>query len=99
MMAGIAIHCGLSVRGAIHRASATKKRSYLKGMFKHPSGTRSMTPDEAFELLLDELSKGHEVLPFSDSCKNWDWKHGCRCAQVARAQAEQVSGNSGDVTP
>jgi hypothetical protein len=56
-------------------------------MFKHPSGTRSMTPDEAFDLLLDELAKGHEMLPFSDACRNWDWKEGCQCGKAARGEA------------
>lgn len=83
---GITIHCGLSVRGAIARASETKKKSHLKGMFKHPTLPRSLTSDEAFDVLLDELAKGHEMLPFSDECNNWDWKTGCGCAKAARGE-------------
>jgi len=57
-------HIGLNVRGALKWP-----KSKLKGLFSHPDGKRSMTPDEAQDLLLDELSKGHEILPFCE-CDN-----------------------------
>lgn len=35
------------------------------------------TPDELKGVFLDELAKGHEVVPIGE-CDNFDWKHGCQ---------------------
>ena len=64
-------HMGISVRGALNWP-----KDMLKNAFDHDDG-RPMTPDEAREVLMDELSKGHENLPVGD-CDNWDWKKGCQ---------------------
>ncbi len=68
------IHVCLSVRGALNWTKAEMKRMA-------PSitvdGKKLRTADEVKNFLLDELSKGHEVLPFGD-CDNFDWKTGCK---------------------
>jgi len=66
------IHASLYVRGFLKGP----KRS-LRNLFKHPDGTRSMTPDEARDVLLDELAKGHEYIPFG-ACDNFDFTSGCK---------------------
>lgn len=66
------VHMGLSVRGAL---TNWKLRDF-RGMFKAEDG-RTMTPQEAKATLLDELSQGHEVIPYG-KCDNWDWKKGCQ---------------------
>jgi len=38
---------------------------------------KRLTAEEAKEYLLDELAKGHEVLPLGE-CTNFDWKTGCK---------------------
>ncbi len=62
----------LSVRGAL---TNWPKRMF-KNMLQHNDG-RSMSADEARATLLDELSKGHEVIPCAD-CDNFDFKKGCQ---------------------
>ncbi len=66
------LHCCLSVRGYIS-APARARRN----LFKHPTEPRNMTPEEARETLMDELAKGHEVLPFGPPCEGFDYKTGC----------------------
>lgn len=65
------IHMCLDVRGFLKNS---KKRDY-KGMFKHDDG-RTMTPDEAKDALLDELAKGHVVIPFGKPCDGFDYSGG-----------------------
>lgn len=48
----------------------------FEGLFKKDDGTL-MTAREARAALLDELSKGHEVIPIGE-CDNFDYKTGCR---------------------
>ncbi|WP_447639533.1 hypothetical protein [Pandoraea norimbergensis] len=65
-------HLCLDVRGAL---TNWKDRDF-KGMFKHDDG-RLMTPAEAKAELLEELSRGHNFIPFS-KCDNFDHKErGC----------------------
>lgn len=40
-----------------------------------PDGTK-FTPEELKAAFLEELSKGHEVIPIGE-CDNFDYKHGC----------------------
>jgi site-specific DNA-cytosine methylase len=68
------IHMCMSVRGAlkmdrrefdrIHRNSCTDDQG------------RTMTPDQVRDYLMDELAKGHEVIPLGE-CDNFDYKTGC----------------------
>lgn len=66
------LHASLDVRSYLK----APKRA-LRGLFKHPSGTRSMTPDEARDVLMDELANGHEYIPVGP-CDNFDFKIGCK---------------------
>jgi hypothetical protein len=63
-------HMAVDVRGML-----TKPLRQFKGMLKHDDG-RTMTPHEAREALLDELSKGRDFLPYG-KCDNFDYKSGC----------------------
>ena len=65
-------HASLDVRSYL---KAPKKS--LRGLFKHPSGTRRMTPEEARDVLMDELAHGHDFIPFGH-CDNFDFKSGCK---------------------
>lgn len=64
-------HMSLCVRGALKWPKAR-----LKKMFLDDAG-KSMTADQARNVLLDELSQGHEVIPMG-KCDNFDFKTGCR---------------------
>jgi hypothetical protein len=35
------------------------------------------TPDRVREALMDELAKGHELVPFGEPCEGFDYKSGC----------------------
>lgn len=63
-------HLALNVKGLIDKP----KRQY-QGLFAHDDG-RPMTPDEAKRYLLDELAKGHDLVPYG-RCDNFDPKKGC----------------------
>ena len=64
-------HMCVSVRGALNRSYRD-----LRGMFRHYDG-RLMTGREVQQVLMDELSKGHEVIPACE-CDNFDYKKGCQ---------------------
>ena len=68
------IHMCMSVRGALNWDKKTMKRN-AKG-FKTNDG-RPMTADQVREALMDELAKGHEVIPLGE-CDNFDFKTGCK---------------------
>lgn len=59
------------VRGALKNWS----RRQLGQMFKRADGRR-MPADDAMNLLLDELAKGHEVIPIGPACKGFDYSGG-----------------------
>lgn len=67
-MASRTIHLSLSVRGALLNWSDRQ----FEGVFSHDDG-RPMTMNEAKNALLDELAKGHEVIPCSPDCDNFDF--------------------------
>ena len=67
------IHMCLSVRGALSWSKAEMKRMAPSMIV---NGKQLKTADEVREALLDELAKGHEVLPLCD-CDNFDYKKGC----------------------
>lgn len=49
----------------------------LRGLFRRSDGT-TLTADEARAHLLDELAKGHTVLPMSDpACEGFSFTNGC----------------------
>jgi len=81
-MAKKSIHISMSVRGALLN---WRDRDF-EGVFKHDDG-RPMTAREAKAALLEELSKGHEVIP-SEGCDNFDVKKGC----LGHTQADTAVG-------
>ncbi|HWQ32277.1 MAG TPA: hypothetical protein VNQ79_05285 [Blastocatellia bacterium] len=69
------IHVCLSVRGALSLNRREFARQF-RNVVKDENG-RTLSPDEFRNRLMDELSKGREVLPIGE-CDNFDWKQGCR---------------------
>jgi len=67
-------HISLSVRGALNMTKEELKRMAPSITI---DGKQLKTAGEVKNLLFDELSKGHEMLPFGD-CDNFDWKTGCK---------------------
>lgn len=77
-------HLALSVRGYI--AGPDKD---LKGLFLNHKTGLPLTPREAREFLMNELVKGHEVLPIGKPCEGFDFKkNGC----PGHEQSEEVTG-------
>jgi len=65
-------HMGLSVRGALRWPV-----SELAKLLRDSDGDGGfLSPQDAREALMEELSKGHEVLPIGD-CPDWDYTTGC----------------------
>lgn len=73
-------HLCLDVRGALHNWSDRQ----MKGVFNHDDG-RKMTPHEAREALMDEIAKGHEVIPCGPVCEGFDYQTGCPGHDVPEA--------------
>ncbi len=73
-------HLCLDVRGALHNWSDRE----MRGVFKHDDG-RPMTPREARDTLMDEIAKGHKVIPCSSECDNFDYQEGCLGHEVPAA--------------
>jgi hypothetical protein len=65
----------VSVRGLLHRSNA-ELRSDMKWITKD-GGIPYASVAEFRNSLMDELAKGHEVLPTGE-CDNFDWKKGCQ---------------------
>ena len=63
-------HLCLSVRGALNQP-----KGKLRGWLRDDNG-KLLTPDQARDALMDELAKGHEVIPMGE-CDNFDYKTGC----------------------
>lgn len=66
------IHCCLDLRGFLRSA---KFPGGYRGMFQHDDG-RPMTPEEAHDALLDEVARGHVVIPFGKACDGFDYSGG-----------------------
>jgi len=80
-------HMGISVPGLLRKDGRELRR--LLPMFKHDDGTPYCSVQSLRDELIDELSKGHEVLPMSKECVGFDYKTGCpghEVPDVAEAQ-------------
>lgn len=77
------IHLCLGVRDFLKTAKFPRD---FKHMFKHDDG-RSMTPEEARDCLLDELARGHELIPIG-TCDNFDYSAGGGCRGHEEQDAE-----------
>lgn len=62
-------HLCIDVRGAL----ANWKPSRFRGLFTDDVTGRSLSAQEAKAYLLDELAKGHKVIPCSDECEGFDY--------------------------
>lgn len=71
-MADTTFHVALSVRGTLKNAS----RRELGSMFTNSQTGRRLTADEAKDVLLDHLAKGHEVIPLAQVCEGFDYAGG-----------------------
>lgn len=74
------LHMSLSVRGVISRGM--RDRRYFRGCLKwvtRDDGSRYRNVDELLDALLDEIARGHEVLPMSKQpCPGFDYSgKGC----------------------
>jgi hypothetical protein len=65
----------VSVRGMLHWSPAETKRN-LRSITKS-DGTRFASVAEFRAELMDELVRGHEVIPMGESCEGFDYKKGC----------------------
>ena len=62
----------ISIKGALRNWNA---RQWV-GVATDTDTGRVLTPQEFKEHLLDELAKGHKVVPCGP-CDNFDYEHGC----------------------
>lgn len=72
------LHINLSVRGVLHRAFRDKRyfRQCLKWITRD-DGSQYRDTGELLDALLDELAKGHEVLPMTKQpCDGFDYSGG-----------------------
>jgi hypothetical protein len=67
-------HLSQSIRGLLHY-SDRELRAALKWIAKD-DGQRFKTPAELREALMDEIAKGHELLP-TGPCEGFDPRTGC----------------------
>jgi hypothetical protein len=63
---------GIDVRGALRNFKASE----WKQCAKDPETGRYLTPAEVKECLMDELAKGHVVIPMGEACEGFDYGGG-----------------------
>jgi len=68
-MADTTYHVHLSVRAALRDFS----RKELASLFQSTKTGKSLSVDEAKEVLYDHLAQGHEVIPLGPVCAGFDW--------------------------
>ena len=69
------LHMCISVRGMLNwKASETRK--WLP-FIKKNDGNKYQNVAEFRDALMDELSKGHEVIPMGPLCEGFDYMTGC----------------------
>ena len=66
------IHVCQSVRGALMNWRDEEWQDCCTDL----ATGRTLTPREVKEAFLDELSKGHEVIPFGEPCEGFDYSGG-----------------------
>ena len=65
-------HLAVDIRGFLLN---NKRDRDFKGVFTHDNG-QPMSADQARNALMDELAKGHKVIP-TCPCEGFDYQHGC----------------------
>lgn len=64
----------MNVRGGIRNLQAQRgKKTYMTDATGRP-----LNKDEAIDALMDELAKGHEVIPMNEGCGN-PCRNSCSC--------------------
>ncbi len=76
------MHMGICVKGYLK-----KPLSEMKNVFFNNNTGEFLSTQEARDYLLDELSKGHLVIPIGQ-CPDWDYVHGCPGHVVENAGKE-----------
>lgn len=77
------VHLCQSIRGPL---TNWKQRDWLKATkWIHRNDGTSYTATELKQAFMDELAKGHEVVPLG-GCDNFDYKTGCRGHFMAASQ-------------
>jgi hypothetical protein len=71
-MSSTIVHMCINVRGAIRNF----RRREWKNCCTDSETGRTLTPDEVYEGFLDELAKGHAVIPFGKACEGFDYSGG-----------------------
>lgn len=69
------VHLCQSIRGPLTNWKARDWRNATKWITKNDGS--SYTPEELKQAFMDELAKGHEVIPLGE-CDNFDFKTGCK---------------------
>ncbi len=64
------VHMSLSVRGAIRNY-----RDWIGAMMNSETG-EPLTANEIQDALMDELVRGHEVIPLGEACEGFDYSGG-----------------------
>lgn len=67
-------HLCVSIKGALLLTPEEFHKEY-HGIFSDGNG-RVLSDGEARDVLMEELSKGHRVIPFGE-CDNFDFQKGC----------------------
>jgi len=80
------LHMCISVRGAI---TNFKPREWRNCVEDSETG-RTLKPDEVFQGFLDELARGHEVIPFGKPCEGFDYSGGGCPGHPAEADHESI---------
>lgn len=69
-------HMAQSVRGLLHYSDRELKSLGALSWLTHDGGQPYRSISELREALMEELAKGHEVLPYG-TCESFDPKTGC----------------------
>lgn len=70
-------HVCQSIRGALVNWTRREWRDAL-GWIRKDDGSPFTEPDDLKNAFIDEIKKGHEVIPLSGDCEGFDYSgHGC----------------------
>jgi hypothetical protein len=70
------MHMCIDVRGVLSRSDKDLVREWGKGALV-ADGKLLLTARDIRDAFFDELSQGHEVIPFGKMCEGFDYKKGC----------------------
>lgn len=87
------IHMSQSVRGFLNNFRTKRELESAMKFITKDDGSRFSSPDELRDAFMDELAKGHEVIPMGD-CPTFDFVHGCPGHEIADEDesAEVING-------